>query len=83
MKNKIKNIKVKDNVVYVYLDKVTDQDIHDILDIFKNGTLFNELRIKRGIIHTMKYENTKKILEIKTLNKYSKEVVGVIEEILG
>jgi hypothetical protein len=79
MKNKIKSIKVNNNVILIYLNDVTFEEVDSYLDAFKNGSLFNILRFKKGLIHTMKYNKEKNIISVNTLKKYSYEVLDIIK----
>lgn len=80
MKKKIKDIKIKNNIVNIYFYSITEQEAYDMCDAFKPGTLFNQLRFKLGIIHTMKYDADKNMLEIKTLNKYGEKVIEIVNK---
>lgn len=80
MKKKIKEIKIKNNIVTVHFNSITEQEVYDMCDAFKPETLFNQLRFKLGIMHTMRYDAGKNMLEIKTLNKYGKKVIETINK---
>ncbi len=79
MKNKIKNIKISNNTIFIYLNNVTLEEVDSCLDLFKNGSLFNILRFKKGLVHTMKYNKEKNIISVNTLKKYSDEVLDIIK----
>ena len=78
MKSIIKNIKIKNSKVYVFFESITDKDMYDIDDSFTEGTLFNILRFKFGIVHTIKYNKDKNLLQINTTSRYADQVSEVV-----